>query len=522
MIIDEHLDTSKITLQLQITRNEGVTEAERYLNSLCESTFLSLWSYPGLYIDKKSNGGNQGKELCDLLVVFGDHIIIFSDKDCEFKYTGNIETDWKRWFKKAVVKSADQLWGAESWIKKFPERIFLDKNCTQLFPYDLPKPSKAKFHLVVVAHDVSKICAEAYGGSGSLMIQSNHIGINDHLSPPMNGESAIARSFFTVGDLDPSRTFVHILDDTSLNIVFKTLDTISDFTAYLEKKEIFLRAGHPVVMSAGEEELLANYLIKVNDQGEHDFDVPENIDLITYDEGQWEHFQTSPQRKGQIEKDRVSYFWDALIEQFNIHALKDTQQFAIPSGIKTTERVMRVMASESRLRRRMLGEMFLNLIKTIPKDKSMTRYSMPTRFDEPAYAFFVLSKPDSISFEDYREVRRTLLSHRCRVMKHKFNHLQTIIGIATESGFDNPTRSEDALFVDGTQWSEEDYKEAEQLQKETRLLENFSPTHYHAEEYPEVRELNQEHDVEIPKKFPRNSPCPCGSGVKFKKCHGRN
>ena len=46
---------------------------------------------------------------------------------------------------------------------------------------------------------------------------------------------------FAVGRVDPSREFVHILDDTSLDILLRTLDTVADFVAYLQKKEAFIR-----------------------------------------------------------------------------------------------------------------------------------------------------------------------------------------------------------------------------------------------------------------------------------------
>jgi hypothetical protein len=36
-----------------------------------------------------------------------------------------------------------------------------------------------------------------------------------------------------------------------------------------------------------------------------------------------------------------------------------------------------------------------------------------------------------------------------------------------------------------------------------------------------VRELNPSKRVSPPK-HPRNSPCYCGSGVKYKKCHGKS
>ena len=55
-----------------VTRNEGVTPEEQYLQRLCDSSFLSLWSYAGPSRDQRSNGKSDGKELCDLLVVSGD------------------------------------------------------------------------------------------------------------------------------------------------------------------------------------------------------------------------------------------------------------------------------------------------------------------------------------------------------------------------------------------------------------------------------------------------------------------
>jgi hypothetical protein len=67
-----------------VVQAAGITQAERYLHDLCNQSFLSLWSYPGVFRDQGQRNGGDGKEVCDLLVVFGDDIIIFSDKDCAF------------------------------------------------------------------------------------------------------------------------------------------------------------------------------------------------------------------------------------------------------------------------------------------------------------------------------------------------------------------------------------------------------------------------------------------------------
>ena len=238
---------------MPIKRADGVTESECYLKHLCDRTFLSLWSYPGIYRDQDLSKKTEGKEVCDLLVIFENHIIIFSDKDCQFPNSDRLEIDWNRWFKKTVQKSADQVWGAERWIGQHRNRLFLDRSCTSPFPIDIPDLSTAKFHLIVVAHGNSLRCQQEFNGSGSLMINSSIKGAVNHY---MGANGGIP---FCIGDIDPSRTFVHVLDDTSLDIVLNTLDTISDFVSYLDKKEKLIRSD-TTIFAAGEEDLLAYYL----------------------------------------------------------------------------------------------------------------------------------------------------------------------------------------------------------------------------------------------------------------------
>jgi|SRR5579884_398332 len=242
---------------LAITASEGVTAAERYLAKLCRRSFLSMWSYPGVFRDQKASPGGkgEGKEVCDLLVVFENHIIIFSDKDCRFDDSADLQVAWSRWFKKTVQSSARQVWGAERWIRQFPNRLFLDRRCSIPFPIDLPHPAKMIVHRIVVAHDASRACKQRLGGSRSLMLNNRLVG-GAHANMP-----------FTIGQIDSAKGYVHVFDDTTLDIVMSTLDTITDFAAYLSKKENFL-TGEKIVMAPGEEELLAIYLQRMNSAGE--------------------------------------------------------------------------------------------------------------------------------------------------------------------------------------------------------------------------------------------------------------
>src|ERR1044072_810921 len=149
------------------SRAVGVTATERYLDELARRSFLTLWSYPSLYRDQGiGTRGGEGAELCDLLVVFEDHVLIFSDKNCDFPDLADKELAWRRWYKKAIRDSAKQVWGAERWIRQNPSRIFLDRACTRRFPIDFPDAARAKFHRIVVAHDHTGRRRAAIGGTG--------------------------------------------------------------------------------------------------------------------------------------------------------------------------------------------------------------------------------------------------------------------------------------------------------------------------------------------------------------------
>ena len=85
-------------------KESGTTERERYLSKLSEDTFFGLWSFPNVYTNEGISKSGIGKELCDLLVVFHNKIIIFSDKDIAFNTEVDLNVSWKRWFGKTISK----------------------------------------------------------------------------------------------------------------------------------------------------------------------------------------------------------------------------------------------------------------------------------------------------------------------------------------------------------------------------------------------------------------------------------
>lgn len=209
-------------------QTRGFTESERYLAKLCESSFLSLWSHPNVF--KKRN-----RELCDLLVVFGDDVIVFSDKSCGF---GDGDHAWTRWHRRSIEESVHQLHQAARWIRTYPAELFLDPLAQERFPFEISK--NPRIHLVAVSLGASAACrARRRGGSGSLCI-----------APALPKEEP-----FHIGDVGFPKDFVHVFDDVSLDLVMRELNTAADFIEYLAAKERLIRAGE-LHFAGGEEDLL--------------------------------------------------------------------------------------------------------------------------------------------------------------------------------------------------------------------------------------------------------------------------
>ena len=499
--------------QNPVVKARGVTKAERSLQRLAERSFLSLWSYPNLFIDK-GGSKNKGQEFCDLLVVFDLHVLIFSDKDIKYPRIGNRDVAWKRWFKKAVMKSSNQVYGAERWLKQYPDRIYLDQACTQPFPLDLPSPDEVIVHRIVVAHGASEWCKRELGGTGSLMIAPSVIAEAHYdLTPPMRP--------FTIGQINPEKGFVHVFDDTTLDVVMETLDTITDFTNYLMRKERFIESGK-LTFAAGEDDLLAFYLRELNDDGEHDCVAGEEFDSILIEEGFWEKFSHHPQRLAQIEADKPSYFWDELIEGFSKNILADTQYYTSRPGVRHSEQIFRFMAKEPRIRRRLLAKSLLEFALKTPANYKAARVMKPSRPGDPFYVFVLLPSLYAKTPEEYREVRYKLLEAYCFVTKLSFPEALDIVGIATESG--NPGGSgEDALYFDAREWTPELEAEAKSLQADLGLLTNVTMFSGKEKEYPDTQPLEKRDPSVWPlmKGRHRNAPCPCGSGKKYKHCCGK-
>lgn len=459
----------------------GLTPTERFLGKLCRRSFLSLWSYANLHTDEgRKNEKGVGHELCDLLVIFGNDVIIFSDKHVAFDESIEIQIAWQRWFRKAIRKSANQLFGAEMWLQTFPDRIFLDPYCQQKFPVSVPKPEDIRVHRVCVAWGAYDACKRFFGGNsfGSLFVNTHLNGEADHKEP------------FHIGNVRPQKGFIHVFEEFTLNAVFHEIDTISDFLAYLAKREAFLTNDKPRVIAAGEEQLLSIYLTRMNNDGEHDFVIPGDEgdlpDVVYFDESFWDSMVQDPRYHAKKKEDKISYAWDRLIEHFIRLGGTYKGSGEVQRNVVELEKALRFMAAEPRIRRRQLGAALVGILERTPPNRRGTRFVYSHDFPDIAYVFLVLPQTED-TYDSYREHRRILLEACCLVAKLKCHEAKHMIGIATEpKGSKGGT--EDLLVLDVSDWTEERRQDAERIQREAGLLldKNVVRSEGRTPEFPEV------------------------------------
>lgn len=484
-----------------IYRGNGLTKSERYLARLADRTFLDLWSYPNPYIDKRTGPKSTGKELCDLLVVCGDDVIVFSDKAIEWQKTEELDIAWPRWYRRAVAKSVDQISGAVRWILDFPQRVFLDPACEKKLPLSLPGRERIRIHAVAVAIGARAACSAHFpGSSGTLMLVPKVKG-KSHADPKIENYFP-----FAIGDVNPAGIFVHVFDDQGLDLVMRELDTVSDFTDYLTRRERIIRSGH-LLTAPGEEDLLAYYLHSFDGKN-HDFVKPsgerwKGNESFGVEEGMYNDLVTRPEYIAKREEDRISYLWDTLIKEFTRHVLAGTSVavFDRQPDAGEAEQGLRIMAQEPRVYRRMLGQALMGTINGLSETKKdrFCRIVMPNGDDRDrslAYVFLAIPYPDHLSlaggYDQYRKVRANMLHAYCFNVLESHRNLTRVVGIAldgkaSKSGIGT---SEDLLALEQLpEWTDEAVSRVKELQEQFDVMREWrvERSAFHTSEFPQPR-----------------------------------
>lgn len=446
-----------------IIRGEGLTPSERRLARLADRTFLRLWSYPNTFNDRTKTASGGGQEIADLLAVFENHVVLFSDKAITWQDDKPVELAWSRWFRRAVEGAVVQLNGAMRWLERQPDRVFTDKHCNQRLPVPLPDNANRVTHLIAVVTGAEAACRKYFADPrGTLMIQPT-------LKGAVHMETTRA-SFqpFLVGDVNPGGTFVHVFDPVGLEIVMNELDTVADLTTYLSARARFLRSGQ-LGLAAGEEHLLAAYMMNGFKDGRPGF-ISEKLRKkarraqIVIPEGEYETYVSSHLHAEIAALKKQSMLWDEVIELVSEDVLKGTSIAILdhPPSIGLSEQALRVIAAEPRMNRVSLAQALWGSMDLCLKE-NMTRFVRRTfvtrRFpmQRIGYVFLILPQNHGAgTYEEYRTYRSQMLSTYCFSFFREQPRLNTVVGMAFDIFLKDgkiSTRSEDVLAMASPDWT---------------------------------------------------------------------
>lgn len=393
--------------------------AENFVSEIGYKTFLSLWSFPNPL-------GKNSKELCDFLVICDPYIIIFSVKHIQIKESGNEEVDILRWKKRAIEDSAKQLYGAETFIRSVNKITLKDRTTEVLLP---EKSQRIIFRISV-----------SIGRGTKFPLHQENFG----------------------------KGFVHVFDEKSIFTILKELDTITDFTNYLTKKEKYISSCVPIISK--EEDLLGYYIL-------NNKTFPENINVTFFEDDIWDGLNKNEYYIKRKEADVISYIWDFIIENFY-----NTFPVAPHSNIKNRtelESAFRIMVKEDRLSRRSLSFYFDEFINIKREDNQFAvRLIKSNSNTKVAYLFLA-------GAIEKREERREALELRCFVARSLHKECTTVIGIATEPYVPNTGYSFDFYSIEIQEWDDELDKEAKAIQEEYGYFKNLVYQHRQVDEYSE-------------------------------------
>ncbi len=288
---------------------------------------------------------------------------------------------------------------------------------------------------------------------------------------------------FSIGQDELNKGFVHVFDDFTIQLVLNELDTIGDFVNYLQARKDLLEESK--IFTTGEEELLANYLTNIDEDGEHSFNLPfvENKENTVFlNQGGWVNFISSQEYKNKKQADQISLRWDDIINKLGDSIPIDSEEF------NDVELVLRKMASESRFERRMLCEqLFHDFGKKAAQYDKLFRLAFTLNHKDRAYILLSLKNPSNLQYDEYRNARANLLTAYCRVSKLKLPQMREVIAMAVDAPNADGNFTLDAAYFDFSEWTKEDDLNAQIKGKKLNLFdENATKSgRSSGQEYPE-------------------------------------
>lgn len=409
--------------------NEKGSAAEALIAKLCSDAFFQDFCFKNPYIGV----GKDRKELCDVLVVLDEIVVIWQIKNIKLGKDGH--------FKKSDIdKAISQCRGAKRKLT-----------------------SIGKIQLTNVAGnektiDASKI-KEVY------------------LIAAIEGGLSEFGSFYD----DSSKGDVHIFFEEFTRYATKHLNTVADFVRYLKNKERFLNDGKSLVINGGEEELLALYINNNRTFGNMEGKKATHIFLDT--EGSAEELESDEGYKDKQEADEYwGKAWDMLIQKKSAGLPRNGDT----SKPEDRDKFLAKMMSHDRFERRILGKTFIDAAIESSKHSERETFVFRRYYPLPGvtYVFAFMG-----SLDGDKQARQSMLYVAALAAKKQFPKNNIVIAVVSEQAMINNPNGEsfDWVLLD---ISDEELKQAitpeiEALMVKYNFLQKPKIGAFTAYEYPE-------------------------------------
>lgn len=405
--------------------------SEEFLKELADRTFLRLWAIPNTFYA-------PGKELNDLIIPFGDDIIVISDKASRFAFDTPLDVAWQRWYKATAVESMRQLKTAVQRIERAPDTVYADGRAQIPISHSLGPVAGKRFHLVAIARPAA-----------------DPLSVPDAW-PGLTYTSMASTKAFEIGRLEIGGNVVHLFDGPTIDLLLEHLDTAPDFLAYLKGRA--KRLSESDTHHFAERDLLAGALIGWDEEPPG---LPSVPPLETIVPGLWDIYSASETPRRRREMDRPSKLIDRLIGVHHGEFEAGRALYEAPSFAQH-EFAMRLLAAESRFARRIIAHELHDLLNE--KDQStywVSTVSSPT-MQSLRYVWLIHpDAPDGISDEVADATMQVLLTRYILSIQGQFEQT-LVLGVALPNG-----RGHDNSIImlahDKSSWTEDDFQEARKL-----------------------------------------------------------
>lgn len=270
---------------------------EEFVNEIAYSSFLDYWCYPS----PKDEYGDK-KEICDLLILFGDSLIIISVKNYEFK------DFYSRYFRRTIDKAVKQIYGAERKLFSKERDIYIKHPKRDIKRF--PKEKIANIYRIIINL-----------GEGVRFYPFNKATKDDKFITLLDKEAfqTIVRELDTIPDLlEYLRKREELFADKTVIILPGDEDdfplgTSKQFFEYAEKN-FNPNEKQSIIVSGTEHDILASYLMNNRSFPEYFPSKEYNLMFVQLD-GKWTEYNQRNQVKAKRKLDRKSYFLDELVKR---------------------------------------------------------------------------------------------------------------------------------------------------------------------------------------------------------------